>query len=503
MKTSKKKIEEKPLSGSPTETLDPFAVDFFGGEKQSRADDSNEGLGNAGRQKKSNKGRKLSDVKSLDWYKQLPKMSKREAEFSNRLTELPKLLSVKAQEGIKKTFSRFTLLDEELIHCEILGICEVNLKKSIDDLRKTPQIFLTLLADSKSESSVVAINSEFASALIDLVLGGKGKSSEYLRPLSPVEQTVIEFLVINILGELNNGFDNSRLCLGSIGNAIEDDFKKEERGAEVVLDFVFGNLSGSVTLLLPMAFPELMGESKFGLFRHITPIEKFDKFNTIGRNLSLSVDFGKTEVSANDITFLEKDDVVLIEKPSNIYEDGVVVFVGDGTNYSLSGRVQTQNDNDETDILSREILIEVQEVLSEKEIKSVQQIEKMSTEQQKEAKSEEGVADGNESVQDPNSVEADENRSEEQINETFEDDIDEETLESLENVMINLRVSLGGRRLNLEELRNIRVGQIIELGCRPSDPVDIVTDSDNKPIARGELLEVEGQMGVRLTRIFV
>jgi len=64
-------------------------------------------------------------------------------------------------------------------------------------------------------------------------------------------------------------------------------------------------------------------------------------------------------------------------------------------------------------------------------------------------------------------------------------------------------VEIAGSKISLNELQSLRSGQIISLGCRPTDPVRIVTDSSDQPLAVGELVDIEGKLGVRVTRVFV
>ena len=59
------------------------------------------------------------------------------------------------------------------------------------------------------------------------------------------------------------------------------------------------------------------------------------------------------------------------------------------------------------------------------------------------------------------------------------------------------------RELGLRAAVGATAGQIIALGCGPNDPVRLVTDNNDDPVATGELIEIEGQLGVRLTRVFI
>ena len=70
-------------------------------------------------------------------------------------------------------------------------------------------------------------------------------------------------------------------------------------------------------------------------------------------------------------------------------------------------------------------------------------------------------------------------------------------------MQVALRVEIAGNKISLRELQNLRAGQILALGCSPSDPVRLVTDSNEEPVATGELVEIEGQLGVRLMKVFI
>jgi flagellar motor switch protein FliM len=45
----------------------------------------------------------------------------------------------------------------------------------------------------------------------------------------------------------------------------------------------------------------------------------------------------------------------------------------------------------------------------------------------------------------------------------------------------------------------LRAGQILRLGRGPNDTVDLVVN--NRVFARGELIEVDGELGVRLVQL--
>jgi flagellar motor switch/type III secretory pathway protein FliN len=69
----------------------------------------------------------------------------------------------------------------------------------------------------------------------------------------------------------------------------------------------------------------------------------------------------------------------------------------------------------------------------------------------------------------------------------------------LDNLLLTVRVELPARRVSLEELTRLRAGQILDLDCRATDPVELV--ADGRPVATGELVDIEGRLGVRVTRL--
>ncbi|HLM56069.1 MAG TPA: FliM/FliN family flagellar motor switch protein [Pyrinomonadaceae bacterium] len=69
----------------------------------------------------------------------------------------------------------------------------------------------------------------------------------------------------------------------------------------------------------------------------------------------------------------------------------------------------------------------------------------------------------------------------------------------LDNLLLTVRVELPARRISLEELTRLRAGQILDLDCRATDPVELV--ADGRPVATGELVDIEGRLGVRVTRL--
>lgn len=71
--------------------------------------------------------------------------------------------------------------------------------------------------------------------------------------------------------------------------------------------------------------------------------------------------------------------------------------------------------------------------------------------------------------------------------------------ETLDGLLLTVRVEIAARRIRLDEIARLRVGYLMDLECRITDPVALLVYG--RRIAEGELVEFEGQLGVRITRV--
>lgn len=70
----------------------------------------------------------------------------------------------------------------------------------------------------------------------------------------------------------------------------------------------------------------------------------------------------------------------------------------------------------------------------------------------------------------------------------------------LNEVPVHLAVNLGRTQMRLAEVLELHVGQVIELDRQVGAPVDVVAN-DKIVIARGEVVEVDDEYGIRITEV--
>lgn len=72
-------------------------------------------------------------------------------------------------------------------------------------------------------------------------------------------------------------------------------------------------------------------------------------------------------------------------------------------------------------------------------------------------------------------------------------------LAALHDIPVTVEAVLGGARMRIDQLLEIGAGSVIELDRRVGEPVDVMVNG--RLIARGELVLIDGALGVTLTEI--
>lgn len=80
-----------------------------------------------------------------------------------------------------------------------------------------------------------------------------------------------------------------------------------------------------------------------------------------------------------------------------------------------------------------------------------------------------------------------------------EEDFADSLLDLAPDVPVNLVAIIGKANTTVGDLVKTRVGSVIDLGRPPGETVDLV--ANRRLIARGELVDMDGQLGVRILKI--
>jgi len=70
---------------------------------------------------------------------------------------------------------------------------------------------------------------------------------------------------------------------------------------------------------------------------------------------------------------------------------------------------------------------------------------------------------------------------------------------SFENVPVKISAVLGKTKIDVAKLRQLQAGAVIELDRKVGEPIDLYVN--DRLIARGELVMIDGSLGVTMTEI--
>lgn len=74
-------------------------------------------------------------------------------------------------------------------------------------------------------------------------------------------------------------------------------------------------------------------------------------------------------------------------------------------------------------------------------------------------------------------------------------------LDLLDDVKVSVEIRLGRSTLTIKALMALQAGAVVELDRSIGEPVDVLLNG--KPIARGEIVAIDGQFGVRVLDVAV
>lgn len=78
--------------------------------------------------------------------------------------------------------------------------------------------------------------------------------------------------------------------------------------------------------------------------------------------------------------------------------------------------------------------------------------------------------------------------------------VDRKVVNLTSDIPVQIVAVLGKKNVTVKEIVSMKMGQVIELNRLPNEAIDLV--ANGKLVAKGELVEIEGRLGVRVLKIF-
>jgi type III secretion system YscQ/HrcQ family protein len=326
--------------------------------------------------------------------------------------------------------------------------------------------FVVVGAAPGEHKILVDLDLTIASFAVERLLGGQGQAERVQRPLTDIEEGVLSFLLLKVLGHFSEQLSNGRslaLTLDRFAGKLTDLQKLLETETDYVMlgaRVTLGKLVGYARVLIPAplvdkgfhrAVPQAGGSpDDYAYMRKL--LGSLGERRVVGR-----VEAATLDLSPDDIAGLEAGDIVILENHQLTKTDAgvsglVFIKIGSGRNGGLRAQL----------LEGEPARAQVTEIVV-----------------QEEPQEDEAMADPQ--------------------GEGAEVDNLPETEGLLRDVPGTVVVELGRLRMNTAQVVRLRAGQILRLPRGPNDHVDLVVNG--KVFARGELIEVDGELGVRLVQV--
>ncbi|NOK37400.1 type III secretion system cytoplasmic ring protein SctQ [Corallococcus exercitus] len=377
----------------------------------------------------------------------------------------------------------------ETVCARLKALFDVDVRLSVESAQARPMTelrrflgdpsFLAVLAPGALKGRVILeIELSLAHSAVDLLLGGAGETVG-LRPLTDIEEGVMGYVVLEALKELVPGLQPGvpRPRLDGVARGVDEvSARLGEDGPmlAVHLNAVVGTHRGIVRLVVPSAVLEAAEPAVESAQRRDQ--RRLD-MKANGRRLSalrdwLRAEIGVAELSAQDLASLRIKDVLLLDllsaRPDKGEAGTAQLRLGLGRTGHFAADVFVENGRYRariTDIIPGE--------------------------------------PGNPQVGESGGSEENEDFTNPELGVPPElegaalDDKDGSDL--LSDLPLQVAVELARVPITAEQVVGLRTGQVIDLRRGAGEPVDLSVNG--KVVARGELVELEGQLGVRIIHL--
>lgn len=204
-----------------------------------------------------------------------------------------------------------------------------------------PTAFYALSIAPSDEVGAIEINPSVAFAMLDRMLGGSGQPVPVNRPLTEIEQNVVDAVVRQMLVSLGEVWRSvANLTFGIRARETRPRMLQVAAPNEIVVAITFdvkvGDISGRMNLCLPTSVAEMAGDHFAHAWqrqrRELTPKERADLEENFGRVPVPVVPLIRTRLSAGSVLALSIGEVVALplpaDQPLDVYAGGVRKFTG-------------------------------------------------------------------------------------------------------------------------------------------------------------------------------
>lgn len=344
--------------------------------------------------------------------------------------------------------------------------------------------FLAVLAPQPNKTrGLLEVELGLAHHAIDMLLGGAGEAVA-LRPLTDIEEGVMTYVIIETLKALSPALDPSlpKLRIEGVVRGFEEIqglIPENENLAVVQLKAVFGNHAGYLRLVIPEEVLATANPPADAAVRRARRASDAEAHLTRLRHVktSLRAEIGNVEITGGELSQLRERDVVLVDSLSCRPDQGE------------GGTAKLRVGLGRAGHFDAEIVVEKGRYKAKITGVSIGGPPPPGGDQPlREAPGEEESAgDDEDESTTPGSIRG-------------RNDVDDAQgaggADLMNDIPLQISIELGRVSTTAEELVALKVGHVFDLNRVAGEPLDLSVNS--KVVARGELVEIDGNLGIRI-----
>lgn len=346
--------------------------------------------------------------------------------------------------------------------------------------------FLAVLAPQPNKTrGLLEVELGLAHHAIDMLLGGAGEAVA-LRPLTDIEEGVMTYVIIETLKALAPSLDPAlpKLRIEGVVRGFEEIqglIPETENLAVVQLKAVFGTHSGYLRLVIPEEVLATANPPADSAVRRARRASDAEAHLSRLRNVKTWVraEIGNVEISAAELSQLRERDVVLVDSLSCRPDQGQGGTARLRVGYGRAGHLDAEIIAEDGRFQARVTGVSLGGPPPPGGAED-------SPEEQQLAEGDGGGAESDESTT-PGSVRG---------RNDVEDAQGAGGADLMNDIPLQIAVELGRVSTTAEEVVALKIGHVFDLNRVAGEPLDLSVNG--KVVARGELVEIDGNLGIRI-----
>jgi flagellar motor switch protein FliM len=281
---------------------------------------------------------------------------------------------IRTLQMMHETFARLTTTSlsaqlRTIVHVHVASVDQLTYEEFLRSI-PNPTTLAVINMDPLKGSSILEIDPSITFTVIDRLFGGPGEASKINRELTDIELSVVEGIIVRILGNLREAWSNVIDLRPRLGN-IETNpqfaqiVPPNDMVVLITLETKVGDVEGMTNFCIPYLTIEPIISKlsaqywyssirKGGTTENLVILKK--RLETV--YINLIAELGSLEISVKDVLGLGRGDIIKLER--NKVDDDMILKIGNRKKFKarpgvvgnhmsvqITGRVEGETDTEE------------------------------------------------------------------------------------------------------------------------------------------------------------